>query len=372
MVKSSDNYWILTSGGPFTFPASVTVTSIFGDVVTDTVPDGPVGTFVGGAQFPLSSAYPQIGGAGAARPQPQPGLARCCLVSLAAPPCAPGVRAQSAVLPDRRCGWQVGLHLRRALGQCPHSRHPRPQSARRRLQCSHRLRLQPALRPAQSPSALQPPPAVPSPPPAQAAPSASPPPQAQPPPAEASPAQPPPPAQSPPPASSAPVQPPPPSDPFPGLAAPAPAPGHLLGEPASSAPAASALPSARPGPLEPPQQSVPPSSPPASPSAAAVPSSPAPSLGSPPPEPESSPPTSPSSPVAAPAPPDPAADATPDASPPPASDTPPLGAGALCKRLPVPRAAWRPSACLCLHCIGCWVAPPCSAGRRHGRALPLC
>lgn len=65
MTRSIDGYWLLESGGPFSFPASVTVQSIFGDMVTDTVPGGPVGTFAGGAQFPLSAQYPTIGSAGA-------------------------------------------------------------------------------------------------------------------------------------------------------------------------------------------------------------------------------------------------------------------------------------------------------------------
>ena len=86
MVKSSDNYFILTSGGPFSFPASVTITSIFGDTVTDTVPAGPVGTFIGGAQFPLNSQYTSVGGAGAV-----PGLVlaqRMHLQMLVGGPCA--------------------------------------------------------------------------------------------------------------------------------------------------------------------------------------------------------------------------------------------------------------------------------------------
>ena len=37
MVRSADNFFLVTSGGPFSFPAIVTVTSVLGDVVTDTV-----------------------------------------------------------------------------------------------------------------------------------------------------------------------------------------------------------------------------------------------------------------------------------------------------------------------------------------------
>ena len=63
MTKTSDNYWLLQSGGgsPFSFPASVTITSIFGASVTDTVPNGPVGTFIGGAQFPLDARFGTVG-----------------------------------------------------------------------------------------------------------------------------------------------------------------------------------------------------------------------------------------------------------------------------------------------------------------------
>ena len=61
MTKTSDNYWLLDGGGPFSFPASVSITSIFGATVQDTVPDGPVGTFLGGAQFPVDSRFGTVG-----------------------------------------------------------------------------------------------------------------------------------------------------------------------------------------------------------------------------------------------------------------------------------------------------------------------
>ena len=47
LTKSVDNYWLLTSGGPFSFPATIQLTSVLGDTVTDRVPGGPVGTFKG-------------------------------------------------------------------------------------------------------------------------------------------------------------------------------------------------------------------------------------------------------------------------------------------------------------------------------------
>lgn len=62
MTKTTDNYWLATSG-PYTFPTSVQVTSVLGDVVTDVVNvASPSGAVVGGAQFPLSAAYGVVGG----------------------------------------------------------------------------------------------------------------------------------------------------------------------------------------------------------------------------------------------------------------------------------------------------------------------
>ena len=53
-------YW--PAGGPFTFPASVTVTSIFGDTVTDTInTNAPQGAVMGTVQFPLNAAYATVG-----------------------------------------------------------------------------------------------------------------------------------------------------------------------------------------------------------------------------------------------------------------------------------------------------------------------
>ncbi|KAL3142617.1 hypothetical protein ABBQ38_002930 [Trebouxia sp. C0009 RCD-2024] len=64
MTKSTDNYWLATSG-PYSFPTSVQVTSVLGDTVTDVVNvAAPLGAVVGGAQFPLSAAYEVVQGSG--------------------------------------------------------------------------------------------------------------------------------------------------------------------------------------------------------------------------------------------------------------------------------------------------------------------
>ena len=47
LTKSVDNYWLLQSGGPFTFPTNIKLQSWLGDTVIDRVPNGPVGTFKG-------------------------------------------------------------------------------------------------------------------------------------------------------------------------------------------------------------------------------------------------------------------------------------------------------------------------------------
>ena len=58
MEKTKDNYFLLSGGGKgFSFPADITLTSIFGDTVTDRVTGGPKGTFKGAKQFPLSHKY---------------------------------------------------------------------------------------------------------------------------------------------------------------------------------------------------------------------------------------------------------------------------------------------------------------------------
>lgn len=62
MARSVDNYWIADSG-TYTFPTTVSITSIFGDTVTDTVNvASPTGAVMGKAQFPLNAAYETVGG----------------------------------------------------------------------------------------------------------------------------------------------------------------------------------------------------------------------------------------------------------------------------------------------------------------------
>ncbi len=61
MTKTVDNYWLADSS-TYTFPASVQVTSVLGDTVTDVVNvASPSGAVVGTAQFPLSSSYDVVG-----------------------------------------------------------------------------------------------------------------------------------------------------------------------------------------------------------------------------------------------------------------------------------------------------------------------
>lgn len=63
MKRTIDNYFVLFSGNPVTFPADVQVTSILGDTVTDTInaasPQSPPVT--GSGQFPASSTLPSVG-----------------------------------------------------------------------------------------------------------------------------------------------------------------------------------------------------------------------------------------------------------------------------------------------------------------------
>ncbi len=62
MTRTVDNYWLADSS-TYTFPASVQVTSVLGDTVTDAVNvASPSGAVVGAAQFPLSSSYGVVGG----------------------------------------------------------------------------------------------------------------------------------------------------------------------------------------------------------------------------------------------------------------------------------------------------------------------
>ena len=62
MTKSVDNYWLATDG-PYSFPTSVQITSVLGDIVSDIVNvASPQGAVLGAAQFPLSAAYDVVGG----------------------------------------------------------------------------------------------------------------------------------------------------------------------------------------------------------------------------------------------------------------------------------------------------------------------
>ncbi len=52
MTPTQDNAFLLTGGGPFSFPLPVQLTSVQGSTVTDTIPRGPTGTAQGSAQYP--------------------------------------------------------------------------------------------------------------------------------------------------------------------------------------------------------------------------------------------------------------------------------------------------------------------------------
>lgn len=101
MSKTVDNYWLATSG-PYTFPAAVSLTSVFGDIVTDTVNvASPTGAVAGKAQFPLNSAYETVGGT--------------ALLPLTAPACttaSPGTHSTCVIhLPTPLLSSQLGALL---------------------------------------------------------------------------------------------------------------------------------------------------------------------------------------------------------------------------------------------------------------------
>ncbi len=63
MTRSIDNYFIFVSGTKFSFPISVTLTSILGDVVTDSIPVQDITSsdpVTGTAQFPLKADLPAV------------------------------------------------------------------------------------------------------------------------------------------------------------------------------------------------------------------------------------------------------------------------------------------------------------------------
>ena len=62
--RSTDNYFILTGDGPYSFPLGVKITSTLGDTVIDTIntQDPSSGALIGGsAQFPRSADYSTVG-----------------------------------------------------------------------------------------------------------------------------------------------------------------------------------------------------------------------------------------------------------------------------------------------------------------------
>ena len=60
MSKTVDNYWLLSSGGPFSFPATIKLQSLLGDTVIDSIRSGPQGTLKGALRGALLWAGAQV------------------------------------------------------------------------------------------------------------------------------------------------------------------------------------------------------------------------------------------------------------------------------------------------------------------------
>ncbi len=55
MMRSRDNAFIMSTGGPFVYPLRLRLTSIDGDIVEDSLLSGPTGTVQGASQFPVKT-----------------------------------------------------------------------------------------------------------------------------------------------------------------------------------------------------------------------------------------------------------------------------------------------------------------------------
>ncbi len=72
-VRSADNYFLLTGDGPYQLPFAITVTSILGDTVRDTVhASDPATTALirGAAQFPIHADLGVVGEVPVGAPKP--------------------------------------------------------------------------------------------------------------------------------------------------------------------------------------------------------------------------------------------------------------------------------------------------------------
>ncbi len=102
----ADNYFVITQGGPFTFPTAIRVTSILGDTVQDTVQTSdPSSTALirGSAQFPLRPEYGVVGNASPTTGTGQPTASPTPTPSTSAPSRSPtsGPAAAPTAAPTR-------------------------------------------------------------------------------------------------------------------------------------------------------------------------------------------------------------------------------------------------------------------------------
>ena len=99
---AADNYFLLTSGGPFAFPTDVRVTSILGDTVRDRVQSSdPSNTalITGAAQFPLRPEYDVVvsgGGSTTGQPTSSPTSSPTLSPTPATPTASPMVSTPTA------------------------------------------------------------------------------------------------------------------------------------------------------------------------------------------------------------------------------------------------------------------------------------
>lgn len=86
MTPTQDNAFLLTEGGPFSFPLQVQLTSIQGAMVMDTLPTGPTGVVQGSAQYPPSGLGQVVTtpGSGASVQGVEQGQVQTCNITLEA------------------------------------------------------------------------------------------------------------------------------------------------------------------------------------------------------------------------------------------------------------------------------------------------
>ena len=87
MTRSQDNSFIMSSGGPFSWPIDIELTSIYGDKVIDSLLSGPTGTVQGSSQFPVHQDVDTVNvtsGSGGAAIEGTAGSVAVCNVTLEA------------------------------------------------------------------------------------------------------------------------------------------------------------------------------------------------------------------------------------------------------------------------------------------------